>query len=79
MASPMITGTVANILMVQPTLSFDGVIEALLNNSVNVSSGKCEEYECKAPIYSCGAKQYGDPIKGWGTLFVHNVHCRIYG
>ena len=62
MASPMIAGVVANILMVQPTLSFSGVIDALLNSSVNVTSDQCDTYECRAPIYSCGIKRFGEKI-----------------
>eukprot|EP01083_Nonionella_stella_P064016 166483_1 len=60
MASPMIAGIVANMLAVQPALSFDGVLNALKNNSVRISSLQCEEYECMAPIYACGQRVYGE-------------------
>eukprot|EP00486_Rosalina_sp_Unknown_P008391 CAMPEP_0201577636 /NCGR_PEP_ID=MMETSP0190_2-20130828/24126_1 /ASSEMBLY_ACC=CAM_ASM_000263 /TAXON_ID=37353 /ORGANISM="Rosalina sp." /LENGTH=437 /DNA_ID=CAMNT_0048009887 /DNA_START=534 /DNA_END=1847 /DNA_ORIENTATION=- len=62
MASPMIAGIVANLLVVQPTLSFDGVLQALKQNSTTVSFDKCDEYECLAPVYACGKREYGDPI-----------------
>ena len=62
MASPMVAGIVANLLVVQPTLSFDGIMQALKQNSTKVTFDKCDEYECMAPVYACGKRAYGDPI-----------------
>ena len=62
MACPMIAGIVANLLVVQPTLSFDGIMDALKENSSRVTFDKCDEYECLAPVYACGKREYGDPI-----------------
>lgn len=62
MASPLIAGIVANLLVVQPTLSFDGIKQALKENSTEVTFDKCDEYECIAPVYACGKRAYGDPI-----------------
>ena len=62
MAAPMVTGIVANLLLVQPTLSFDGIMQALKENATSVTFDKCDEYECLAPIYACDKRKYGDPI-----------------
>eukprot|EP01084_Bolivina_argentea_P258730 436316_1 len=60
MASPMIAGVVGNILAVSPSLNKGEIMKLLLNDSVKISFDKCEEYECLAPLYFCGAKVFGD-------------------
>jgi len=62
MATPLISGIVANLLLVQPELGFDDVMDALLNTSATVSSDWCDDNECLAPIYSCGFQRFGDEI-----------------
>ena len=42
MASPMIAGIVANLLVVQPTLSFDGILQALKQNEIASEFAKCK-------------------------------------
>eukprot|EP00484_Ammonia_sp_Unknown_P019193 CAMPEP_0197034308 /NCGR_PEP_ID=MMETSP1384-20130603/12463_1 /TAXON_ID=29189 /ORGANISM="Ammonia sp." /LENGTH=525 /DNA_ID=CAMNT_0042464223 /DNA_START=256 /DNA_END=1833 /DNA_ORIENTATION=+ len=62
MATPLIVGVIANLLAVQPTLSFNGVLDALLANSSEVAYDQCDQYECRAPVYACGKREYGDEI-----------------
>eukprot|EP01083_Nonionella_stella_P144589 451671_1 len=53
MASPYIAGVVANVLYINPDLSFEDVKAVLLMNAQPVSGDECDEYECKRAQYTC--------------------------
>lgn len=53
MSSPSIAGTIANLLYVDPTLSFNEIKALLKINTRTITGDKCDEYDCISPIYEC--------------------------
>eukprot|EP01084_Bolivina_argentea_P085046 153737_1 len=55
MATPHITGVVANLLNINNDLTMDIINKILVNNGGIIIDGKCEnDYNCTGAIYECG-------------------------
>ena len=64
MASPYIAGMVANLLYINPTLTFDDIKHILLDTTKSVSGDKCNDYSCPRAQYTCqSALVYDLPYK----------------
>ena len=51
MSAPHITGIIANLLYVNPTLTHSQILSILQQNSAKIK--KCQGYDCVAPLYNC--------------------------
>ena len=54
MATPHISGVVANMLFVDPSLTQDEILDELISNTQQVTGDECDTYDCQFAFYGCG-------------------------
>ena len=69
MATPYISGLVANLLYINPSLNYDEIKTILLTETINIDGSVCNnKYECNAVLYKCESSTIKDTEIHLSTL-----------